>query len=439
MATRKTLKHLVEQHAANVERINADVEIARIRSERDLLKSRYKAALSQLDAERARADALAGLSGLGMKRHKPSKKAGGAKHRATMIVLLSDWHVEEQVDPATCNFLNSFDLEVCDRRIAELTERFVTLLEHERRLADVSRVLVWLGGDFISGHIHEDTAEMAQLAPLAALRWAGKRIAGFIDTVAQLADSVVVATNSGNHGRSTPKLRVGTELEHSFEQHLYLSLASAEQRPNVDWHVGTGYLNYVDLDGFRVRLHHGHAYTYAGGIGGIHVPVSKANAAWNAVEPANLTCFGHWHQFSWLRAGRYVSNGSLIGHSAYATRIKASFEPPCQACVIVDHRRQEVTKAMPIFCDRDLQRDSKCNPPNPTGSKTTTSSRQNFVQGNSLERTLAPRGSSPQTSSDCSSSSSSSKEILQKCKKRLTKSTPKSTPPSNRKPARRLP
>jgi len=46
----------------------------------------------------------------------------------------------------------------------------------------------------------------------------------------------------------------------------------------------------------------------------------------------------------------------LIGHSAYATRIKASYEPPCQAMIVIDHGRREVTRAMPIFCDRDLQK-----------------------------------------------------------------------------------
>jgi hypothetical protein len=143
-------------------------------------------------------------------------------------------------------------------------------------------------------------------------------------------------------------------------------------------------LNYIDLDGFIVRTTHGHQYKYSGGIGGIHVPVSKKNAAWNAVQRADLTLFGHWHQFSWLRAGRYVSNGSLIGHSAYATKIAASFEPPCQACVVVDHRRNEVTKAMPIFCDRDLQRKQPCKRNTPHISK-----KQNSERAASRARTLA--------------------------------------------------
>ena len=334
--------------------LDRDAELSRLRAETAGLRARYKAALGRIDAERARGDAMAGLRGIAP--HKARQRPGKAKrHAATMVVLLSDWHVEERVDPATVGGINDYSLNVADARIAELGERLRVMLDHERRLADIRRVVVWLGGDFLSGHIHDDTAELAQLAPLAATRWAGERIRGFLDGVAGQADEVIVATNSGNHGRSTEKLRIGTEMEHSFEQHLYLTMAGAEKMDNIHWQVGTGYLNDVELDGFRVRFHHGHAVKYQGGIGGIHVPLNKSIAAWDSTRRADLTCLGHWHQFSWGRSGRYVSNGSVIGHSAYAVRIKATYEPPCQACVVIDHERREVTKAFPLFCDRDLK------------------------------------------------------------------------------------
>jgi predicted phosphodiesterase len=381
MATAKLKSQIVKQ-ISQVDRLAADAENARLRAEVASYRGRYKTALAQIEAERKRADSIIGLAGIKAKKMRPRPRRHG-KHTATMIVMLSDWHVEELVDPATVNGLNAFDLDVADRRISELTERFATLLEHERRLADISRVVVWCGGDFISGHIHDDTAELAQLAPLSATRWAGQRIAGFIDVAASLSDCVVVATNSGNHGRSTEKLRIGTELEHSFEQHMYLTMAGNETRENVQWQVATSMLGYLDLDGFTVRTTHGHQYKYGGGIGGIHIPVAKKNAAWDAVKRADLTIFGHWHQFSWLNAARYVSNGSLIGHSAYATRIGAAFEPPRQACLIIDHHRNEVTKALPIFCDRDLQKGARCSTKKPTSKK------RNTVREDSAAHTLA--------------------------------------------------
>jgi hypothetical protein len=354
---RKRVASVIDDVAAAVasqQQLAADAELARLRSEAASLKSRYKAALAQIDRERERADSLVALRGLAAKR--PAiKSSKGKKHQATMVVLLSDVHCEETVRPETVNGLNSFDLDVCEARLNEVQERFFTMLAHERQLAAIERIVVWLGGDMISGMIHPELAEENSLHPLAAIRWVGERLRGFLDAVADNAKDVIVATSCGNHGRTTEKLRTN-EADTSYEHHLYLTMRAAETKKNVTWHIGEGHLNYLDLNGFVVRFCHGHAVRYQGGIGGIHVPLAKAIAAWNATTPADLTCLGHWHQFSWGRGGRYVSNGSVIGHSAYAVRIKATYEPPCQAAIVIDHGRREVTKAYPLFCDRDLRK-----------------------------------------------------------------------------------
>lgn len=359
MATnRRRLIDAVEEAAAKADALAKDAELARLRSDLAGLRDKYRHALRQIDAERSRADAIASLKDISpvLPRHASGKRPKDSRHSATMVLMLSDIHCEEIVKPETVNGLNDYNLDVCDRRMAELQERFFAMLEHERRIADISRVVVWLGGDLISGHIHPDTAELAQLAPLAACRWIGARLRGLIDAVSEQAAEVVVATNSGNHGRSTEKLRVGTEMDHSFEQNLYLTMASEEKKANVKWAVAEGHLNYVTLDGFRIRFCHGHAIRYSGGVYGLALPATKAIAAWDAIERADLTCFGHYHTFGWLRAGRYVSNGSVIGHSAYAVKIKAAYEAPCQACVVIDHGRNEVTRAFPLYCDRDLRK-----------------------------------------------------------------------------------
>ena len=356
MAKRKTLTDDVLERAASAEQLAADAELARLRAELASYRKRYTAALAHIDRERERADALVALKGMGSKRA-ATRVAKGKPHDATMVVLLSDIHCEETVRAEQVNGLNAYDLDVCDARLAELQRRFFDMLAHERELCRIDRVVVWLGGDLISGMIHPELAEENALHPLAAIRWIGERLRGFLDSVADNARQVVVATSCGNHGRTTEKLRTN-EADTSYEHHLYLTMRAAESRKNVAWQIGEGHLNYLDLDGFRIRFCHGHAVRFQGGIGGIHVPLNKAIAAWDATERADLTCLGHWHQFSWSRSGRYVSNGSVIGHSAYAVRIKATYEPPCQAAIVIDHGRREVTKAFPLFCDGDLRKDS---------------------------------------------------------------------------------
>lgn len=336
------------------DRLRADAELAKLRAELAATKGRYAAALRQIDAERDRADSLAGLAGLKAK-PMPRRTKPARGNSATAIVVLSDWHVEETVTREQTAGLNAFDLDVADRRIAELAKRIGVLVEHERQLVKVDRIVIAALGDFISGHIHEELVETCSLAPMAATRWAAGRLRGIIDMAADMAREVIVVTQPGNHGRSNHgKPRKATEHDHSFEQNAYMIMAASETRSNVRWEIAEGYLGYLDLDGFPVRYHHGHEIRYQGGVGGITIPVNKAIAAWNRSRPAKLDIFGHWHQWGWIR-GKYVSNGSLIGMSAFALRIKAEFEAPCQSLVIVDHGRQEVTRAVPIWCDADLR------------------------------------------------------------------------------------
>lgn len=355
MAKKPRLAPLAEAVASDVNdaaRLAADAEIARLRSEVASLKSRYKVALGQIDAERERADAIAGLTGITAAKPQPAK-ARGKQHDATAIVVLSDWHIEEQVGDEVGD-LNRFDLEIADRRVNELRERMIGLVEHERQIAKIDRIVIAAIGDFLTGHIHEDCVETTQLAPLAAMRYAAERLRMIIDTAADLAKEVIVVTQPGNHGRSNAgRPRQATEHDHSFEQNAYLVMAASESRKNVRWEVAVSYLGYLDLDGFVVRYHHGHQIgRFAGGVGGITIPANKAIAQWNRSRRADIDLFGHWHQWGWLR-GRYVSNGSLIGMNAFGLRIRAEFEAPCQSFLVVDHQRRDVTRAMPIFCDRD--------------------------------------------------------------------------------------
>jgi hypothetical protein len=357
MATRQEKQSVTTTVAALAadDRLQADAELARLRAENASLRGRYKAALAALDAEKTRTASLAGLKDLPCKRF---GKAPAARRRttATAIAVLSDWHVEETVTFEQTSGANRFDLATADKRIAELAERLATLIEHERRLVKIDRIVLACLGDFISGHIHEELAETTALPPMDAMRWAAARIRGLIDMAADMAREVVVVTQPGNHGRSNHgKPRMATEHQHSFEQNAYLIMREHETRRNVRWEIAEGYLGYLDLDGFTVRYHHGHSIgRYQGGIGGITIPANKAIAAWNRSRRADLDLFGHWHQWGWLR-GRYVSNGSLVGMNAFALRIRAEAEAPCQSLVIVDGERRECTRAMPVWCDRDLR------------------------------------------------------------------------------------
>jgi len=118
--------------------------------------------------------------------------------------------------------------------------------------------------------------------------------------------------------------------------------------PRVQFIITEGAHTYIDIFDFRVRLLHGHDMRYAGGVGGITIPVNKALAQWDKVKRADLTCFGHFHQR--LDGGNFLCNGSLIGYNAFALSIKASAERPQQQFALIDKERGKTIVA-PILVD----------------------------------------------------------------------------------------
>ena len=128
---RRSLADEVIEAVASQQQLQADAELARLRAEVAGLRTKYKAALSQIDAERERADRFTALQGVTPQPlTKSVKEKKRAKHDATAILMLSDIHCEERVDPATVNGENDYSLDVCQLRMAELEERFLDCLEH---------------------------------------------------------------------------------------------------------------------------------------------------------------------------------------------------------------------------------------------------------------------------------------------------------------------
>lgn len=259
---------------------------------------------------------------------------------ATMLALASDWHLEEPVEPAKIGGVNAYDLDIAQASARRFFDALVWLHDHHATHFAIRDLVLWLGGDLITGYIHPELEESNLLAPLTALRFARELIGDGIRML--LAETplerIVVPCSYGNHGRTTVKSRISTGAENSYEHHLYHALAQDfADEPRVRFVIARGPLLYLDVYDLTVRFTHGDAVKYGGGVGGISIPINKAIAGWDSTRRAHLTCMGHWHQY--LHGQRALVNGSLIGHSPFADWIKAQFEPPRQAFTLIDSRR----------------------------------------------------------------------------------------------------
>lgn len=271
---------------------------------------------------------------------------------ATAFLIASDWHYEEEVVASTVNGLNSFNLNIANKRIEKFFQNSLKLIKMAQQDVTIKNIVLALLGDFISGNIHEDILMSCKLQPIIACREVQKQIASGIDFLLENTDcDLVIPCCVGNHSRITKGQMIANEIGNALETGIYGNLAwYYEKNKRVKFILQGGYHVYLDVYDKKIRFHHGHDIRYMGGIGGLYIPVNKAIAQWNKGIRADIDVFGHWHQSK--MDGHFISNGSLIGYNAYAISIKADYEDPQQIFFLIDKERGRTVIA-PILLNKN--------------------------------------------------------------------------------------
>jgi len=272
-----------------------------------------------------------------------------SKAESVAVAVISDWHIEETVDGKTVEFINEFNLKIAEQRVSALFQNIMKLVELCRSKSEIGTMILAILGDLISGYIHEELVEGNDLSPTQATIKAYELLCAGIDFVLKNGKfkNVILVLNWGNHGRTTVKKKISTGALNSFEWLMYHFIAQryvGDKRVVIK--IADGYFNYLDVYNYVIRFHHGDFVRFAGGVGGIHIPLNKAIDKWNQMKKANLDVLGHWHTRK--SDFRYVVNGSLIGFGPYAISIKAEFEEPTQSFFLI-HPKHCKTVEAPIF------------------------------------------------------------------------------------------
>lgn len=312
------------------------------------LKKKYRWALREIRRKEAEVESILELKQATQSFEIfPRKKTGG---EATAVLVASDWHVDETVKPQQVSNLNSFNPQIAKSRSEYFFRNGLKLIKMFGKDVEINTIILPLLGDFISGSIHEELMEGNSMLPMQAIMYAKELLMSGIKFLLKNSDcKLVIPCVTGNHSRITARMRHATEKGNSLEFFMYHTMAQQLKDKRVKFIIPEGYHCYITVYDQVIRFHHGHAIRYAGGVGGIYIPVNKAIAQWNKAKHADLDCFGHFHQFK--DGGNFNTNGSLIGYNAFALSIKADFEPPRQTLFLIDKKRGK-TLVAPILLKR---------------------------------------------------------------------------------------
>lgn len=329
------------------ESLKADQQESRLARELRLLRERYAESLKSIEQYQHELRTVTQMQN-GLETYTIEPTVQGAKGEATVIVVASDWHIEERVG-AEVGGLNTFNDVIAAGRINKFFQKAHSLTELLSARIEIPTMVLALLGDFISNDIHDELAEQNGELPMHAIVSAQNYIISGIEYLLRQAPhrQLVLPCHSGNHARTTKTTRFGSENGHSLEYLLYQHLAAYFRAdPRVSFVIAEGPHSYLDIYGQTVRFQHGHMIKYGGGVGGIYIPTHKAIAQWNRARHADLDIFGHFHQL--VDGGNFVCNGSLVGYNSFALSIKAAFEKPKQTLLLMDAKRGR-TCLWPIY------------------------------------------------------------------------------------------
>lgn len=261
----------------------------------------------------------------------------GAKRSGAAIILASDWHAGAEFQASASTFGNRFNREICQQRIARFFAGIVWHVKAYRAIAwDLRHVVLWLGGDLIDGHLHGDQQETSSSA-IATIDWLEPLILDGVRSLLELDVALQLVCSYGNHGRDTIKPRRQTGAGHSYEWGMYQRIGRALRQDGVATLADPTAHQYAEVLGHTLHFTHGDEARYAGGVGGISIPLNKAFAAWDRVRRADYHHCGHFHVQ--LQGGNWFSNGTLKGYDPFAMSVKGEPQTPRQTLYVLDERR----------------------------------------------------------------------------------------------------
>lgn len=248
------------------------------------------------------------------------------------IINIGDMHVESVIEPSVVLGLNKSNPDIIKRRMyiaAAEALNYLSVLEKEFK---VKQCIIQFKGDNITNYIHEELKKSNALSPFQAIFAARDIIINFVKRIVDASSypSIRIVFIRGNHSRNSIKKEYSLGYLNSFEFDMYNQVIEYFQNA-----VGYKHLEFILPDSEyavlkvfdkTIATSHGDHFKYAGGIGGLQMPMMRWDYKLQNTMPVNKRYIGHWHTF--LNTKRVTVSASICGYDPFALGHSFEFEPP---------------------------------------------------------------------------------------------------------------
>jgi hypothetical protein len=239
------------------------------------------------------------------------------------LLMLSDIHFDEVVNPAQIQYMNDFNRDIAVKRIQHTFNTTVRLLKKEISKPSYDGIVMALGGDIFSGNIHEELAETNEASIFQSMIILLDVLVSGTELLKKEFGKVFVPCVTGNHGRLHKKMRFKNRAFDNYEWVLYQFLARHfKDDKNVTFMIPDGPDAQFTIYDKTICLTHGDQFRGGSGISGIFTPLmlgmarkQKRNSA--VKKNFDLMMLGHFHQL--ITTQNLIVNGCFPAGSNVVT------------------------------------------------------------------------------------------------------------------------
>lgn len=270
-------------------------------------------------------------------------------------LFLSDLHWGERVYRSQLGGVNEYSLTTAVKRMEHTIETTIYLLGLLDPKMRYPGIVCPLGGDMISGDIHEELATTNELPSIPTVLHLHDTLVPAITLLADTFGKVFLPCVSGNHGRNTKKIYAKNRNATSFDWMLYQMLVrrfATDER--ISFFVPDGPDALYRVKNTVYNLTHGDQFKAGDSIIGPIGPLMRGNQKKTAKHasmhrPYDVMICGHWHRY--IHLSDLIVNGTMKGHDEYSDSNNYTVQPPQQA-LWVTHPRFGINWRMPVLCEQ---------------------------------------------------------------------------------------
>ena len=343
---------IYEEEYQDADRIKLDKKVATHKAEAAFFKKLYESSIKDeakkeiiIDAIKNNAPAFPAVKTVKWDKVWASNQGRRSSTPQVVVAPLSDLHVGDNVDFEQMSGLNSYDIDIFNKRLYGWATQLLSLVEYRRNIAPVKELVIPMLGDMVSGDIHEELARTNIDNCMQQMIRGANLIAQAIMFLAPHFEKISIPCVVGNHGRMTRKPPLKDKYM-EWDYMLYEWVAAyLRNQEHITFSIPKAFLNSFEVGNRNILIMHGDSISGAGstqaiskGVTGLRAFLQYRNTLEDAVFTSQddmVTQFdsvmmGHFHRIEEIDIGTgtiYICGTMKGGDEFAAQRLHAINKP----------------------------------------------------------------------------------------------------------------